>query len=81
MPCNRLARSGTTKKSVFYTLFQTINIAEVYQMKTKKINKKLELNKKTITNLGNDEMRKVQGGGITFKFSCACSLVSCVICP
>jgi hypothetical protein len=50
-------------------------------MKTKKINKKLELNKETITNLGNDEMRKVQGGGITFKFSCACSLVSCVICP
>jgi hypothetical protein len=49
-------------------------------MKAKKINKKLELNKKTISELGDKEMQKVQGGGISFKFSCACSLISCEIC-
>lgn len=49
-------------------------------MKTKKITKKLELNKETITNLGNDEMRKVQGGGVSILFSCACSIISCIIC-
>jgi len=49
-------------------------------MKTKKISKKLELNKKTVSELGKKEMQNVQGGGISFKFSCACSLISCVIC-
>ena len=49
-------------------------------MKTKKINKKLELNKETVTKLGNEEMQKVQAGGISFLFSCACSLISCIIC-
>lgn len=49
-------------------------------MKTKKMNKKLELNKKTVSELGSEEMKDVQGGGISFLFSCACSLVSCVVC-
>ena len=49
-------------------------------MKTKKLTTKLELNKKTITTLRNEEMREVQGGGVSILFSCACSLISCVIC-
>jgi hypothetical protein len=49
-------------------------------MKTKKITKKLDLNKKTITNLRDEEMRKAQGGGNSLLFTCGHSLLSCVIC-
>jgi hypothetical protein len=34
-------------------------------MKTKKFSKKLMLNKKTIANLGNDELSQVRGGRVT----------------
>lgn len=50
-------------------------------MKTKKLTKKLGLNKKTIITLRDEEMRDVQGGGVSILFSCACSLISCVYCP
>ncbi|MCP5106402.1 MAG: hypothetical protein GY950_23655 [bacterium] len=34
-------------------------------MKKKNLNQKLTLNKKTIVNLGNDELNAVKGGGFT----------------
>lgn len=44
-------------------------------MKTKRLNKKLRLEKRTITNLGDQLMAKVNGGAVTD--TCTCPL-SCV---
>jgi hypothetical protein len=44
-------------------------------MKTKKMSKKLSLNKLTITNIGNEEMQAVEGGDswtCSFTYSCSC---------
>ncbi len=50
-------------------------------MKTKKIDKKLSLNKKTISNLGNNEMNSVHGGGTLDTLCCFPSCVSVCKCP
>lgn len=39
-------------------------------MKTKKFNKKLELNKQTVADLRNDEMKNAKGGAFTDDFTC-----------
>jgi hypothetical protein len=51
-------------------------------MKTKTFSKKLELNKKTISNLDNNEMDAVHGGtGETFA-GFTCNLTNCAsVCP
>ena len=38
-------------------------------MKTKKLSKKIELNKMTISNLDNKELFKIRGGTITLGYS------------
>ena len=45
-------------------------------MKKKKIQKKLDLNKQTISNLGNDEMANLHGGCLT---GWICELISRLI--
>jgi len=50
-------------------------------MKTKKVNKKLSLNKKTIANLGNNEMNGVHGGGTLNSLCCIPSGFSICKCP
>jgi len=60
-------------------------------MKTKKFNKKLSLNKQTITNLGNDDMSRANAGkddektvSIIFEFTCLNTCTcnpSCTSCP
>lgn len=51
-------------------------------MKTKKIDKKLALNKKTVANLGTETMRDVRGGFLTYEMTiCRSNCVSnCPIC-
>ena len=41
-------------------------------MKTKKFDKKLTLNKKTIADLSNPEMEKIQGGVVSLPLSACC---------
>ena len=55
-------------------------------MKTKKFNKKLSLNKQTITNLGNDDMSRANAGkddektvSIIFEITCNPSCTSCPV--
>lgn len=52
-------------------------------MKIKKINKKLELNKKTIADLGDEAMKEVNGGiGLSAPLTnCASCLVTGCKCP
>ncbi|MCI0471778.1 MAG: class I lanthipeptide [Candidatus Aminicenantes bacterium] len=45
-------------------------------MKKIKLQKKLELNKKTVADLKNDDMKKIKGGTIYTR-----PIVSCKICP
>ena len=40
-------------------------------MKTKKISKKLALNKLTVANLGNDDMKQINGMGDDISITCA----------
>jgi natural product precursor len=43
-------------------------------MKSKKLNKKLSLNKKTVANLSNNELNHVRGGDFTYDTVCrACN--------
>jgi hypothetical protein len=49
-------------------------------MKTKKLSKKLVLNKKTIANLKNDEMKGVYGGEIATTLWSNCILCSYPVC-
>jgi natural product precursor len=43
-------------------------------MKAKKLNKKLKLNKVTISNLGRDAMSPIKGGGVTLTCTCGTSV-------
>ena len=52
-------------------------------MKTKKLNKKLSLNKKTISILNNEQMSKAQGGDFSDPTYCLtiCMTVCVSLCP
>lgn len=41
-------------------------------MRTKKIEKRLSLNKQTIANMNPQEMNAIKGGGCTYDFDTAC---------
>ncbi len=46
-------------------------------MKTKKFNKKLTLNKKTVVNLDSSNMNGVQGGIVETYYTCPTNLTHC----
>ncbi|MCP4148765.1 MAG: hypothetical protein GY757_13540 [bacterium] len=47
-------------------------------MKTKSFKKKLTLNKKTIANIGNEEMSDLKGGAITVTITLLCTRNVCL---
>lgn len=49
-------------------------------MKAKKFNKKLGLNKSTVVNLNNSDLRKVYGGNVTELQETRCA-TGCILCP